>query len=46
MVVDIVDTPYSYYICSIQVKIISETNLNNFSGRHRIVRRKIGGNPP
>ena len=34
-VVDIVDISYSCYICLFQVKIISETNLNNFSGRQK-----------
>ena len=33
--VDIIDSPYSYYICSFQVNFISETNLNNFFGRKK-----------
>ena len=38
-VVDTVDTPYFYYICSFQVKIFLVTHLNNF---FRTVRKRIG----
>ena len=30
-VVDTVDIPYSFYLCSFRIKIISENNLNNSS---------------
>ena len=38
-VVDIVDTPYFYYVCSFQVKIILVTHLNNFFRTVRQVSR-------